>query len=193
MKPRLVIVGPPGAGKGTQAAGVSEDLGIAWISTGAIFREVTASGSELGNQIVQLINNGDLVPDSLTNQVVANKLDEIGTDGGFLLDGYPRTLAQVEALDAMLSERGMELDAVVELNIPDDAIVGRLLKRAELEDRQDDTEEVIRHRIEVYHDSTAPLLDVYGKRGKVVKVDGIGTIEEVRERLISALKDSLGE
>lgn len=192
MNYRLVIVGPPGAGKGTQAAGVSQRLDIPWISTGQAFREAIASGSELGELIASYINAGNLVPDELTDQLVASRLDATGAKNGFLLDGYPRTLAQVEALDGMLEERQAPLDAVIELDFPDEAIVDRLLKRAEVEGRQDDTEEVIRHRIEVYHEKTQPLLDLYRKRGIVVPIDGRGTIDEVRERLITGCQAFLG-
>lgn len=192
MNYRLVIVGPPGAGKGTQAAGVSQRLDIPWISTGQAFREAIASGSELGELIASYINAGNLVPDELTDRLVASRLDATGAKNGFLLDGYPRTLAQVEALDRMLEERQAPLDAVIELDFPDEAIVDRLLKRAEVEGRQDDTEEVIRHRIEVYHEKTQPLLDVYRKRGIVVPIDGRGTIDEVRERLIASCQAFLG-
>lgn len=192
MNYRLVIVGPPGAGKGTQAAGVSERLGIPWLSTGQAFRDVITSGSELGDLIASYINEGNLVPDELTDRLVASRLDETGAENGFLLDGYPRTLAQVEALDKMLEERDAPLDAVIELDFPEEAIVDRLLKRAEVEEREDDTEEVIRHRIEVYHEKTQPLLDVYRKRGILVPIDGRGTIEEVRDRLIAGCRAFLG-
>lgn len=192
MNYRLVIVGPPGAGKGTQAAGVSERLNIPWLSTGQAFRDVITSGSELGDLIASYINEGNLVPDELTDRLVATRLDETGAENGFLLDGYPRTLAQVEALDKMLEERDAPLDAVIELDFPEEAIVDRLLKRAEVEGREDDTEEVIRHRIEVYHEKTQPLLDVYRKRGILVPIDGRGTIEEVRDRLIAGCRAFLG-
>ena len=192
MNYRLVVVGPPGAGKGTQAAGVSERLGIPWLSTGQAFRDVITSGSELGDLIASYINEGNLVPDELTDRLVASRLDETGAENGFLLDGYPRTLAQVEALDKMLEERDAPLDAVIELDFPEEAIVDRLLKRAEVEGREDDTEEVIRHRIEVYHEKTQPLLDVYRKRGILVPIDGRGTIEEVRDRLIAGCRAFLG-
>ena len=135
MNYRLVIVGPPGAGKGTQAAGVSERLGIPWLSTGQAVRDVITSGSELGDLIASYINEGNLVPAELTDRLVASRLDETGAENGFLLDGYPRTLAQVEALDKMLEERDAPLDAVIELDFPEEAIVDRLLKRAEVEGR----------------------------------------------------------
>ncbi|VEI12829.1 adenylate kinase [Trueperella bialowiezensis] len=186
MTYRLLIMGPPGAGKGTQAKNVSADLGIAWISSGELFRQTIRSGSELGEQIASYINNGNLVPDEVTDRMVADHLRALDPRvNGFLLDGYPRTLSQVGALDRILAEYDAPLDAVIELEIPDDEIVSRLLLRAEKEGREDDTEDVIRHRIEVYHESTEPLLAVYRERGLLVGIDGMGTIDEVRERLVT--------
>ncbi len=185
MSYRLLIVGPPGAGKGTQAKHVSHDLGIVWISSGELFRNTVRSGSELGELIASYIHSGNLVPDEVTDRMIAEHLDAIGPNRGFLLDGYPRTLEQVESLDEVLDKQGSPLDAVIELQIPDEEIVGRLLKRAEIEGRTDDTEDVIRHRISVYHKLTAPLLEVYRDRNIVIGVDGLGTIDEVRDRLVS--------
>ena len=139
MKYRLLIVGPPGAGKGTQAKNVSEDLGITWISSGELFRETIRSGSDLGNVIASYIDNGNLVPDEITDVMVENHLDAIDPKNGFLLDGYPRTLDQVDALERMLEAHDAPLDAVIELQIPDEEIIGRLLSRAKKEGRKDDT------------------------------------------------------
>lgn len=193
MKYRLLIVGPPGAGKGTQAKNVSEDLGITWISSGELFRETIRSGSELGNVIASYIDNGNLVPDEITDVMVENHLDAIDPKNGFLLDGYPRTLDQVDALERMLEAHDAPLDAVIELQIPDEEIIGRLLSRAEKEGRKDDTEDVIRHRIAVYHAKTEPLLNVYRERGILVGVHGLGTIDEVRERLVNNARKFLRE
>lgn len=193
MKYRLLIVGPPGAGKGTQAKNVSEDLGITWISSGELFRETIRSGSDLGNVIASYIDNGNLVPDEITDVMVENHLDAIDPKNGFLLDGYPRTLDQVDALEWMLEAHDAPLDAVIELQIPDEEIIGRLLSRAEKEGRKDDTEDVIRHRIAVYHAKTEPLLNVYRERGLLVGVHGLGTIDEVRERLVNNARKFLRE
>lgn len=193
MKYRLLIVGPPGAGKGTQAKNVSEDLGITWISSGELFRETIRSGSDLGNVIASYIDNGNLVPDEITDVMVENHLDAIDPKNGFLLDGYPRTLDQVDALERMLEAHDAPLDAVIELQIPDEEIIGRLLSRAEKEGRKDDTEDVIRHRIAVYHAKTEPLLNVYRERGLLVGVHGLGTIDEVRERLVNNARKFLRE
>ena len=193
MKYRLLIVGPPGAGKGTQAKNVSEDLGITWISSGELFRETIRSGSDLGNVIASYIDNGNLVPDEISDVMVENHLDAIDPKNGFLLDGYPRTLDQVDALERMLEAHDAPLDAVIELQIPDEEIIGRLLSRAEKEGRKDDTEDVIRHRIAVYHAKTEPLLNVYRERGLLVGVHGLGTIDEVRERLVNNARKFLRE
>lgn len=193
MNYRLVIVGPPGAGKGTQAKNVSEDLGITWISSGELFREAIRSGSEMGEMIASYIDNGNLVPDEVTDAMIKNHLEEIDPRHGFLLDGYPRTLSQVDALDSMLEAHDAPLDAVIELKIPDEEIVGRLLSRAQKEGRKDDTEDVIRHRIAVYHEKTEPLLKVYRDRDLLVGIDGLGTIDEVRNRLVDNTRAFLRE
>lgn len=188
---RLILVGPPGAGKGTQAAFISEALDVPAISTGAIFRKNMSEGTELGKKAQEYTSKGNLVPDEITDAMVRDRLAQPDAANGFLLDGYPRNLAQVDALDAMLAEKGEAIDVVVEITIPDEDIVGRLLNRARLEGRADDTEDVIKHRIEVYHAETAPLVEVYDKRGLVLAVDGNGTIGEVTERILKALKERL--
>lgn len=184
---RLLIVGPPGAGKGTQATGIAERYGIPAISTGDIFRKNTKEGTELGKLAQEITSRGDLVPDSLTNDLVRDRLAEDDAQGGFLLDGYPRTLAQVEALTALLGSQGVELDAVISLTVDEDVVVERLLKRAEEQGRVDDNEETIRHRQHVYREETEPLLAVYRARGLVVEVDGMGSIDEVGEAIAAAL------
>jgi adenylate kinase len=184
---RLLIIGPPGAGKGTQAAKLAEIYGIPAISTGDIFRANIKDGTELGKQVQAIVESGSYVPDSLTNDLVRDRLLQPDVTGGFLLDGYPRTTEQVEELDRILGQAGARLDAVVQLVADVDEVVERLRKRALVEGRADDTEEVLRHRQEVYADQTAPLIDVYAGRGLVVAVDALGEVDEVTERIVTAL------
>lgn len=186
---RLLIIGPPGAGKGTQASQITERYGVPAISTGDIFRANIQGGTELGKQVQAIIKAGELVPDTLTNDIVRDRLHQSDVVDGFLLDGYPRNVEQVHALDGMLE--GDSLDAVVLLKADTEAVVARLRKRAEIEGREDDTEEVIRHRQEIYAEQTAPLIDLFTERGILVAVDGLGAIEEVAERISSALDAKL--
>ncbi|MGE5718980.1 MAG: adenylate kinase [Nocardioidaceae bacterium] len=185
---RLILMGPPGAGKGTQAKVVSGRLGIPAVSTGDIFRANVSEGTPLGVEAKRYMDAGDYVPDEVTNGMVRDRLAQADATGGFLLDGYPRTVAQVEELDSMLADAGTSLDAVVVLTVDDEELIQRLLHRAETEGRTDDTEEVIRHRQEVYNQQTAPLLAVYADRGMLVEVDGMGAVDEVSERIFSALE-----
>ena len=161
------------------------------ISTGAIFRAHAAAHDELGQLADSYTSRGELVPDSVTNRMVAARLDSDDVAEGFLLDGYPRNLEQVHALDEMLGERGIALDAVVELTADDDAVVERLLGRAAIEGRADDTEDVIRHRIVLYHATTQPLIDVYRERGILIQVDGMGSIDDVFARVTANLDEFL--
>jgi adenylate kinase len=185
---RLILLGPPGAGKGTQAKGLAARLGIPAISTGDIFRANVSSGTELGVLAKSYMDKGEYVPDEVTNDMVRGRLAEPDAVTGFLLDGYPRTTAQVEVLDGLLAESGAALDAVVELTAPREDLLARLSRRAEIEGRADDTEDVIRRRLEVYAEQTAPLTDLYGARGLVRKVDGMGAVDEVTDRLAKALE-----
>ncbi|MFC4222642.1 adenylate kinase [Lysinibacter cavernae] len=185
---RLLIVGPPGAGKGTQAAILAERLGVPAISTGDIFRANIKEETELGLQIKSIVDSGSFVPDSLTNAIVADRLTWDDATDGFLLDGYPRTTDQVVELDRILSTTGDRLDAVVLLEADTDVVVDRLLKRAQEQGRADDTEDVIRHRQEIYKEQTAPLIETYDARKLVVRVDGIGTVDEVSSRIADALE-----
>nr|WP_237467724.1 adenylate kinase [Leucobacter chromiireducens] len=185
----MLIIGPPGAGKGTQAAQIAERFEIPAISTGDIFRANIKGGTPLGQQVQAIIERGELVPDTLTNEIVADRLAQPDAAGGFLLDGYPRNVEQVHALDGMIE--GDALDAVVLLEVDTDAVVARLLKRAELEGRADDTEEVIRHRQDVYAEQTAPLVELFAERGILVSVDGLGTVDEVAERIAAGLTAQL--
>jgi adenylate kinase len=184
---RLLLMGPPGAGKGTQAVRIAERLGIPTISTGDIFRRNLAEGTDLGRQAKVYMDAGEYVPDDVTNGMVADRLAQPDAAAGWLLDGYPRTLAQVDALDGMLAAAGTSLDAVVELTVDTEALVARLLRRAEIEGRADDNEATIRRRMEVYAEQTAPLTDTYSSRGLLRRVDGMGAIDEVTERIGAAL------
>ena len=186
---RMILMGPPGAGKGTQAQVVAERYSIPAISTGDIFRKNVSEGTELGVQAQRFMDAGEYVPDEVTNLMVRNRIDEDDAQTGFLLDGYPRTLAQVEELDGMIKHTGHVLDAVVVLTVDKEELVQRLLQRAATEGRADDTEDVVRRRQEVYHDQTAPLIDVYRDRGLMIEVDGMGEVDEVTERVRKALQD----
>lgn len=192
MSVRLILLGPPGAGKGTQAVQLAEKFGIPAISTGDIFRANVAERTELGQTAQRYMDAGEYVPDEVTNAMVADRLAQDDARVGFLLDGYPRTEPQVEELDTMLADAGVELDAVIELTADNDEVVARLLKRAEDQGRADDTESVIRRRLEVYADQTAPLVRIYTERGLLIEVDGLGEIQEVSERLVAALEEKLG-
>jgi adenylate kinase len=185
--PRLLIVGPPGAGKGTQAVSIAESFGIPAVSTGDIFRANVANETELGLKVKAILDAGDYVPDSLTNELISDRLSQPDAEQGFLLDGYPRTVQQVEFLDEFLAGRGEALAAVVQLVADRDEIVERLRKRALDQGRSDDTEEAIRHRQDVYLRETAPLIETYRERGLLVEVDGLGTIDEVGARIDDAL------
>ena len=180
-------MGPPGAGKGTQAKFIAEHFGIPAISTGDIFRANVSAGTELGVEAKRYMDAGEYVPDEVTNLMVRNRIDEPDAQRGFLLDGYPRTLAQVEELDGMIKYTGHQLDAVVCLTVDQDEIVARLLQRAQVEGRADDTEDVIRRRQEVYLEQTEPLIEVYKSRGIVYEIDGLGEVDEVTERIFTAL------
>jgi adenylate kinase len=184
---RLIILGPPGAGKGTQAARIAEHFGIPAISTGDIFRANIKNGTELGKQVQEITSSGGYVSDEITNAIVEDRLAQADCESGFLLDGYPRTTGQVAALDEMLAKTGLGVDKVLALTVDEDAVVERLLKRAEIEGRVDDTEEVIRERQAIYRRETAPLTDVYAERDLLVEVDGLGEVDEVTERVIAAL------
>jgi adenylate kinase len=184
---RLVLMGPPGAGKGTQAKFVADHFKIPAISTGDIFRANVSRGTPLGVEAQRYMDSGEYVPDEITNLMVRDRIDQPDAEPGFLLDGYPRTLDQVKELDGMIAFTGHRLDAAVALTVDEDEIVQRLLQRAESEGRADDTEDVIRRRQEVYAEQTAPLIDVYRNRGILVEVDGLGEVDDVTARIFEAL------
>lgn len=178
---RLVLVGPPGAGKGTQAAVLGEQLAVPHISTGDLFRANIGNSTPLGQKAKSYIDAGELVPDEVTNEMVRERLAEPDAQKGFLLDGFPRTTPQADVLGDILAENGMELTAVLQFDVPEEELVRRMLERG----RSDDTEDVIRRRLAVYHSETAPLLDYY--RDKVIKVDALGSVEEITDRALAAL------
>src|SRR3954466_6626493 len=184
---RLILMGPPGAGKGTQAKVIAEPSQSPAISTGGIFRQNVAPRPELGVEAQRYMEAGDYVPDQITNAMVRDRLGEEDAQRGFLLDGYPRTLPQVGELDCILDEYGYALDVVVSLTADQDELVGRLLQRAKVEGRSDDTEEVIRRRQEVSEEQTAPLISVYEDKGLLLRVDGMGEVETVGKRIAAGL------
>ncbi|MBP1134694.1 adenylate kinase [Arthrobacter sp. PvP023] len=184
---RMLIIGPPGSGKGTQAERISERLGVAAISTGDIFRAHVKGGTPLGIEARKYMDAGDFVPDSVTNEMVRSRLSQDDVETGFLLDGYPRTAAQVDYLDGVLAARELTLDVVLQLTADDEELVKRLLGRAEDTGRSDDSEPVIRHRLDLYHRQTEPVVAAYGRRAILARVDGIGGIEEVTARVMGAI------
>ncbi|RPE77439.1 MULTISPECIES: adenylate kinase [unclassified Frondihabitans] len=184
---RLLIVGPPGAGKGTQAVRIAETYGIPAISTGDIFRANVKNETPLGLKVKTILDAGDYVPDTLTNELIEDRLAQSDAEQGFLLDGYPRTADQVDYLESLLQGKGEQLTAVVQLVADRDEIVERLRRRAVEQGRSDDTEEAIRHRQDVYLRETGPLIAAYGEKGLVLEVDGLGSIDEVASRLDDAL------
>ena len=184
---RLLIMGPPGAGKGTQAVGLAERIGGAHISTGDIFRDNVADGTDLGKTAQRYMEAGKYVPDEVTNAMMRDRLAQPDAES-FVLDGYPRTADQVDELDSILSDMGAKLDAAVLLVVNDrEELVQRMIKRAETSGRADDTEEVIRHRQDVYDQETATLVPIYRERGLLREVDGIGDIDEIADRIDTAL------
>ena len=186
---RFLIVGPQGSGKGTQGVLVAEAFGVPQVATGDIFRENVKGGTELGKRVQAIIEAGDLVPDELTSALVRDRLQQPDAAGGFLLDGYPRNRSQVDDLETFLGSRGESLDAVIELVVPRDESIARIMQRAIDQGRTDDTEDVIANRLAIYERETAPILEVYRGRGIVEQIDGVGTLDEVTARIFAALAE----
>ena len=185
---RLLIVGPQGSGKGTQGVRIAEAFGIPAVSTGDVFRAAVADATELGTQVKAIIEAGDLVPDELTSAVVRERLSQPDAGHGFLLDGYPRNVAQVMHLDEFLEGRDEALDAVILLDVPRDESISRLARRAQEQGRTDDTEEVIANRLAIYERETAPIVGVYEAREIVDRIDGVGSFDEITDRIVAALE-----
>jgi adenylate kinase len=179
---RLLFIGPPGAGKGTQAGKVAARLGIPHISTGEMFRDHVSRGTGLGLEVEAIMEAGDYVPDELTVAMLAERVAQEDAAHGYILDGFPRTEAQVASLDRMLGDRG--LDRVIVITVDEDELTQRLLARG----RADDTEETVRNRFQIYQSQTQPLIDIYESRGLTVYVDGIGEVEDVTDRILSVIE-----
>ena len=186
--PNLLIVGPPGAGKGTQAARIAEALGVPAVSTGDIFRQNIKDRTELGQRVSAILDAGEYVPDSLTNELIDDRLAQADADGGYLLDGYPRTAGQVEFLDGVNLRRGEQLDAVIRLVADTDEVVRRLLSRAQEQGRSDDTGPVIKRRLELYREQTRPVISAYEQRGILLTVEGSGQREMITAAAIAAVE-----
>ncbi|MGZ4661592.1 MAG: adenylate kinase [Arthrobacter sp.] len=187
----MLIIGPPGSGKGTQAERISERLGVVAISTGDIFRAHVKGGTPLGIEAQKYMDAGDFVPDSVTNEMVRSRLSQDDLDKGFLLDGYPRTAAQIDYLDGVLAAGRLTLDVVLQLTADDEELVTRLLGRARDAGRSDDNEAVIRHRLDLYHQQTEAVVATYAKRAILTRVDGIGGIDEVTDRVMAAIDNPI--
>jgi adenylate kinase len=188
---RMLIIGPPGSGKGTQAERISARLGIVAISTGDIFRAHVKGSTPLGIEAKKFMDSGDFVPDSVTNEMVRSRLSQDDVENGFLLDGYPRTPAQIDYLDGVLAARELKLDVVLQLTADDEELVSRLLGRAKEIGRSDDYEAVIRHRLDLYHQQTEDVVATYAERALLTRVDGIGGIDEVTARVMAAIDSSI--
>jgi adenylate kinase len=185
---RLILLGPPGAGKGTQAQRLVEKYGIPQLSTGDMLRAAVKAGTPLGLKAKAVMEAGQLVSDEIVLGLLEERLAQSDTKSGFILDGYPRNLAQANALDALLARVGQPLDAVVKLNVPDAAIVKRCEIRFEQEHRADDNPETVRKRLAVYAEQTAPVADFYARRGLLTEIDGVGAIEAIGDRVLAALR-----
>lgn len=185
---RLILFGPPGAGKGTQAEAISETFSLPHIATGDIFRNNVKNETDLGRQAKKYMDKGELVPDDVVIAMVKERISRGDAADGFLLDGFPRTVSQAEALDEALSADGTSIDAVLRLLVDDEELTARMLKRAEEQGRSDDTREVVETRLRVYRDETEPLVDRYRRQGVLHEIDGKGSIDAVRERVLETIR-----
>ena len=187
----IVIFGAPGSGKGTQSEKIVEKYGINHISTGDVLRAEIKAGTELGKLAQSIIDNGQLIPDDLMVDILAAKLDKLQDSKGVIFDGFPRTIAQAEALKKMLNERNQDVTAMIELDVPEDELMTRLLKRGEESGRADDNEETIKKRLVVYNEQTAPLKDWYKKEGKHCYINGTGSLERIFSDIVAAIEDKM--
>jgi len=185
---RIVLLGAPGSGKGTQAALMVERLGIPHISTGALLRNAAKRGTELGLKAKSLIDKGELVPDEIMSDMIAERLGRDDVSNGFILDGYPRNLSQARSLDEVLERLNTPADEVIQLDVNPELIIGRIAKRAKEEGRSDDTEAIVRNRMRIYHEQTAPVIDYYAGKGLLTYVLADGEVEVILERILAALK-----
>ncbi|GGV43184.1 adenylate kinase [Paenarthrobacter nicotinovorans] len=188
---RLIIMGPPGSGKGTQAEHLARHFGIPAISTGDLFRAHVRDKTELGLEASAFMDKGEFVPDHVTTDMLKQRMEEPDAADGFLLDGYPRTVIQIGALDEMLAVRGQPLEVVLALTAPDGELLARMLRRAQEQGRSDDTEDVIQHRLELYREETQPVLTAYTKRGILLTVEGTGERESITRAAIAAVEGAL--
>jgi len=184
---RIVLLGAPGSGKGTQAKLMVERLGLPHISTGVLLRNAAKRGTKLGLKAKSIINRGELVPDDIMSEMIEERLSREDVTDGFILDGYPRNLAQAKSLDTMLERLGQRLDEAIQIDVDLEHLIRRISKRAKEQGRADDTDQVVRNRMRVYHEQTAPVIDYYANRGLLTHVLGDGGVEEVLERILSVL------
>jgi adenylate kinase len=185
---RIVLLGPPGSGKGTQAALLEKHLGVPQISTGMLFRSAVKHRSPVGLRVKSILDRGELVPDDLTLEILEERITKPDAARGFILDGYPRNLQQAESLDVLLEKLGQPLDEALQIDVDTDEVISRIAKRAAKEGRSDDNEAVVRKRMEVYHERTEPVCDYYAEKGLLTRVLGTGTVDEVLQLILSALK-----
>jgi len=185
---RLIFMGPPGAGKGTQAKIICENYKIPQISTGEILRASIQKGTEMGLQAKKFMDAGDLVPDEVVIGIIKERLAEADCKGGFLLDGFPRTIEQAKALDVLLKSMNLQLDAVINISVPDEELLNRLLERAKIEGRSDDNEETIKNRLNNYNQKTFPLIEYYRKAGILKEINGVGSVEQITALIKEGLK-----
>lgn len=190
---RIVLLGAPGSGKGTQAALLEKRLGVPHISTGVLFRKAVRNKTPLGKRIKTIMDSGELVPDDLTVELLKERMERDDTRDGFILDGYPRTLAQAEALDVLLEKLGMPVQEAIQIDVDTNEVIARIARRAAEQGRSDDTEEVLRNRMQIYEEQTAPVIDYYAERGLLTQVLGTGAIEDVLELILSVLEQGEAE